>query len=160
MLRLERINSSNVWSFVNLQVYSNQQEYVATNAQSIIEAYTTIIEGGVALPFGIYDDNTPVGFLMIGYGADDNKEYEVPIAKNNYELWRLMIDKKYQRKGYGKKAIELVIDYVKKFPCGKAEYLYLSYEPENEIGKRLYNSLGFKENGMKDEDEIIAVLKL
>ena len=56
--------------------------------------------------------------------------------------------------------IKLVIDFIRTWPCGKAEYCSLSYEPENEVARALYRSLGFIENGEMDGDEIVAVLKL
>ena len=45
----------------------SQEEFVAPNEASIIEAYTAIGTGCTAFPFGIFDDETPVGFLMIGF---------------------------------------------------------------------------------------------
>ena len=71
MLRLEKVNAKNVWDILKLQVLENQRSFVADNNISIIEAYTTITANGHAFPFGIYDDDTPVGFLMIGYDVDD-----------------------------------------------------------------------------------------
>ena len=82
------------------------------------------------------------------------------ISKGNYNLWRLMIDKNYQHRGFGKEAVRLALDFIKTLPCRKAEYCWLSYEKENEIARDLYASFGFKETGEMDGDEIIAVLKL
>ena len=127
---------------------------------SIIDAYTTIIYNGYDYPFGIYDDDIPVGFVMIGYDKDDYWDDAPAIADNNYNLWRLMIDKKYQQKGYGRKAIELALEFIKTFPCGRAEYCWLSYEPDNKVAKALYESFGFIETGDMDGEEIIAALKL
>ena len=75
-------------------------------------------------------------------------------------LWRLMIDRDQQRKGYGREALRLALDFVRSFPCGRAEYCWLSYEPENETARRLYHSFGFAETGEMDAGEIIAALKL
>lgn len=71
-----------------------------------------------------------------------------------------MIDENYQQKGYGKEAVRLALEFVKTFPCGKADFCWLSYEPENEVASQLYHSFGFAETGEMDGDEIIAVLKL
>ena len=108
----------------------------------------------------IYEDDTPVGFLMVGFDTDDDWEDAPLIAKGNYNLWRLMIDKIYQNKGYGKEAVRLALEFIKTFPCGKAEYCWLSYEPENEIASQLYRSFGFVETGEMYEEELIAILKL
>ena len=84
MLKLEKVNGRNVWDILKLGVSENQKSFVAGNDTSIIEAYTTIAGNGYVFPFGIYEDDTP------------------PIAKGNYNLWRLMIDKNFQNKGYGR----------------------------------------------------------
>ena len=139
----------------------NQTDFVADNTQSVIEAYLALSAGGYAFPFGIFDGDTPVGFLMIGFGTENDRwEGEPSVNQGNYSLWRLMIDKKYQGRGYGKQAVQWALDFVKTFPCGPAECVWLSYEPENEKAKALYRAFGFVENGEWDGDEIVAVLKL
>lgn len=160
MVRLEKISYDNVWKILKLSVAEGQENYVATNTESIVEAYLAVTNNDVALPFAIFDDDTPIGFLMIGYGDGGDWETAPKIAKDNYAIWRFMIDKNYQHRGYGRQALQLAIDYVKTFPCGKAEYVYLSYEPENENARELYRSFGFEENGEKDGEEIVAVKKL
>ena len=160
MLRLEQVNGKNVWDILKLTVEENQKNFVAANDISIIEAYTAITANGYAFPFGIYENETPVGFLMIGFDIDDYWDDAPSIAKGNYNLWRLMIDKAYQRKGYGKEAVQLALDFIKSFPCGRAEYCWLSYEPENEAARQLYRSFGFSETGDTDGEELIAVLRL
>ena len=160
MLRLERVNGKNVWDILKLTVEEDQKNFVADNDISIIEAYTAITANGHAFPFGIYENETPVGFLMIGFDIDDDWEDAPSIAKGNYNLWRLMIDKACQRRGFGKEAVQLALDFIRSFPCGKAEYCWLSYEPENEAARRLYRSFGFSETGETDGDELIAVLRL
>ncbi|SFN61735.1 diamine N-acetyltransferase [Pseudobutyrivibrio sp. UC1225] len=160
MLRLEKINGKNVWNILKLSVNNSQREFVASNEISIIEAYTAITANGYAYPFGIYDGDIPVGFLMIGFDKDDYWEDAPDIAIGNYNLWRLMIDKKYQHKGYGRQAVKLALNFIKTYPCGPAEYCWLSYEPENQIAKELYASYGFVETGDMDGEELIAVLKI
>ena len=160
MLRIEKINGKNVWEILKLRVSESQKEFVAANDVSIIEAYTTVTANGFAFPFGIYDDKIPVGFMMIGYDSADYWEDTPDIARENYSLWRLMIDENYQKKGFGREAVSLGLDFIKSFPCGKSEYCWLSYEPENEVARQLYRSFGFVETGDMVGGEIIAVLKL
>lgn len=160
MLRLEKVTAKNVWDLLKLEVADDQKSFVARNDVSVIEAYTSITANGYAFPFGIYDDATPVGFLMVGFDVDDDWEDAPEIAKGNYNLWRLMIDKAYQGKGYGKEALRLALEFIKTFPCGPAGYCWLSYEPENEVARKLYRSFGFTETGDTDGDEVIAVLSI
>lgn len=160
MIRIESVNGKNVWELLKLQVSEDQRDFVASNDISIIEAYAAITANGYAFPFGIYDEDTPVGFLMIGFDVDDYWDDAPEIARGNYNLWRLMIDKTYQGKGVGREAVSLALEFIKTFPCGEAEYCWLSYEPENEAARRLYSSFGFSETGEMDGDEVIAVLRL
>ena len=164
MIHLKKIDANNVWDIVDLKVAEDQEEFVASNSDSIIDAYTTIGTGCSAFPFGIYDDEEPVGFLMIGHNMEAFCEVcgdDTPDSlKNNYLFWRLMVDEKFQGKGYGKAGIKLALDFIKTWPCGKAEYCAISYEPENEAAKNLYASFGFEENGEMADEEVVAVLKL
>ena len=160
MLKLEKVNGKNVWELLGLSVSEDQRSFVAGNDISIIEAYTAVTANGYAFPFGIYEDETPVGFLMIGFDVDDDWEDAPPIAKGNYNLWRLMIDQAHQKKGYGKEAVALALDFIRTFPCGKADYCWLSYEPENTGARKLHRFFGCMETGEKDGEELIAILKL
>ena len=159
MVTLEKVTSKNVWKLLKLRVAPAQEDFVASNTQSIVEAYTTVAAGGVALPFGVYADGDPVGFVMLGYGTLPDEE-NPSVAAGNYTVWRLMIDETQQGKGYGKAALQLALDYIRTLPCGPAELCWLSYEPENTGAAALYQSFGFTENGEYDDDEVVAVLKL
>ncbi len=160
MIRLERISGNNIWEILKLTVGDDQKSFVAANDVSIIEAYIALTSGGHAFPFGIYDEETPVGFCMIGYGTDDSWEYAPAVAQNSYNLWRFMIDRRYQRKGYGKAAMRLILNFIVTQPCGPAELCWLSYGPENTAAKALYAAFGFRETGEWDGDEVIAVKPL
>ena len=80
--------------------------------------------------------------------ADENKP--------EYFLWRLMVDKDHQGKGYGSKAMELVIEHVKTLP-GAIELL-TSYVPGDGNPSPFYYKLGFVETGKIEDGE--KVLKL
>ena len=160
MLKLKKINRKNVGEILKLELFDNQKSFVAPNNISIIEAYIAITENNDVFTFGIYKDDTPIGFLMIGFDVNSDDEGAPRIAKDNYNIWRLMIDKKFQGKGFGKKAMNLALEFVNTFPCGTAQYCWLSYESDNDIARQLYQSVGFVETDEKDGEEIVAILKL
>ena len=160
MIRLEKISGNNIWDILKLEVSDEQKTFVAANDVSIIEACIALTSGGHAFPFGIYDDETPVGFCMIGYGTDDSWENAPAVAKDSYNLWRFMIDRRHQGKGYGKAAMKLILDFIATRPCGPAKLCWLSYEPENTVAKALYSAFGFRETSEWDGDEVIAVRPL
>jgi len=154
MLKLKKINRKNVGEILKLEVFDNQKSFVAANNISIIEAYLAIIENGHVFTFGIYNDDAPVGFLMIGFDVNTD-DADVPrIAKGNYNIWRFMIDKDFQGRGLGKKAMNLALEFINTFPCGIAKYCWLSYESDNDVARQLYQSVGFVETDEKDGEEI------
>jgi diamine N-acetyltransferase len=153
------VDSKNIGEVVKLSVNDDQSGFVATNTESILEAYTAITSGIVALPFGIYRGDTLVGFVMFGYDTIGDED-EPDIATGNYCIWRFMIDKAHQGHGFGRKAMHAALDYLRTWPCGKAEYCWLSYEPDNVAAKALYHSFGFAENGETDGEEVVAVLRI
>ena len=154
-IRLVKVDTKNINALVDLEPFESQQIFVVDNCYSLAEAYANISNGWYAQPFGIYDGDTPVVFLMIGFDiADEDIDREkYPLLTNNYLIWRFMIDKNHQRKGYGKAAMNLALDFIS---------TWLSYEPGNDVSRKLYQSFGFVEAEKMPEgwDEIPAVLKL
>ena len=159
MIHLEKLTYENFEDVFDLKIKKEQYPFVASNTFSVAEAYVTLVNGGHVFPFAIYNDQKLVGFIQLAYGENADQD-GVSVEKDNYEVWRFMIDKRYQGKGYGKEALRQAIDFIRTWPCGKAEYCWISYEPENEVAKKLYASLGFEETGEMCGDEAVAVLKL
>lgn len=158
MIKFIEITNKNIVDVINLTVHDNQKKYVAENVVSLAEAYATRNEGNMALPYAIYDEDLLIGFVMIGYGTVGDEE-EPSIFKNNYILWRLMIDKQFQRKGYTKFILDKVVDLVKQEPCGKYNCLLVSYEKENLRGRDIYLKFGFEETDFLCGEEIVAIYK-
>ena len=121
-----------------------QQKMVAPNAISIAQAHFS----DKAWFRAIYADDTPVGFIML---YDDSEKAE-------YFLWRLMIAGPYQGKGYGHKAIALLVAYVKTRP-GASELL-ASYVPTEGGPEEFYRKLGFEPTGQVDHGEVVVRLSL
>ena len=139
MVTLREITKDNYEECLNLNVADNQKDFVSSTAHSLAQAW---IYYDTAFPFAIYADDVMVGFIMLGY-------YEV---KGHYTLWKLMIDEKYQNKGYGKKALKLGIEYlVNRF---KVKDVYTAYYETNQIARNLYASIGFRETGEVVEHQI------
>ena len=173
-VQLRKITDDNVEDILELRVAENQTNFVADNNWSLIQAYLTLADGEPVFPFGIYADDTPVGFVMINFDDDwtgyerdgwlSSDNYRFYEGKPFYYIWRFMIDEKHQGKGYGKEAMRRTLEFIRTRPCGEADYCVLSYEPENIVAKKLYTGMGFEEiNGpgyYEEGDEVSAVLKL
>ena len=159
---IEEINKYNVWDIMELSVKEEQEHFLASNVWSLVHAYVGNKTNGAVYPFGIYDDDTPVGFLMLAYdyGEVCDDENAPEISKDNYFFWRLMIDEEFQGKGYGREAVRLALDYIRTFPHGRAEYCWICYDRENTVARKIYRSFGFEEIGEDKDGDIDAVLKL
>lgn len=142
---LREVTEDNLFAILNLNVDQAQERFVAPNDVSIAQAYFARERAWFR---AIYADETPVGFLML---ADEPQKPE-------YFLWRLMVDAKYQGKGFGFKAMELLIAHVETRP-GAAELL-TSYAPGEGCPEPFYRKLGFEETGEVLEGERVMSLKL
>lgn len=126
------------------QMVPGQDRMVASNAVSIAQAHFN----KKAWFRGIYAADTAVGFIMLYDDAD----------KSEYFLWRLMIAGPHQGKGYGRKAMLKLIEYVRERP-GAAE-LKSSYVPIAGGPWPFYQSLGFEPTGEMEGEEVVIRLAL
>ena len=144
-ITLREVSEENLGLIFKLDVSEEQRKFVAPNTVSIAQAY---FARELAWFRAIYADDTAAGFLML---ADDPDKAE-------YFLWRFMIDARYQGMGFGRQAIELLIDYVKTRP--NALEIKTSYVPGEGTPGPFYRKLGFVETGEVLEGENVMSLKL
>ena len=150
-IRLEPVTDSNREAVLALTVREDQP-FVAPNDVSLRQADETNEKyPGVARPFAICADDKLVGFAMFSFAP----EAEDP--DDRYWLWRFMIDRDEQGKGYGQAALQAIIRY---FRDNGADRLYLSTEPENARGLHLYHKAGFRETGIISDDEAVLMRML
>ena len=151
IIRLEPVNDSNREAVLALSVREDQP-FVAPNDVSLRQAEEANAEiPGVARPFAIYADEKLVGFCMFAFNPEEEDE------DDRYWLWRFMIDKSEQGKGYGQAALGEIIRY---FKGNGADRLFLSTEPENELGLHVYRKAGFRETGIIDDGEAVLMRML
>jgi diamine N-acetyltransferase len=133
---------------------------VAPNAVSIAQAHFE----PKAWFRGVYAGDTPVGFVMLyddpgpqdGEPADESDEE----AANGpeYFLWRFMIARPHHGKGYGRRAIERLVDYVKTRPGATVLETSCGQGPGSPEG--FYRRLGFVRNGQMHGEEVGLSLAL
>ena len=145
---LRKIDSSNEKACIALRVADDQAQYIASNEASLAAAGQN---PAVARPFAIYIDNEPAGFTMFAFDED----CEDPAGR--YWLWRFMIDKDLQGRGYGSAALTAVIGY---FKAHGADSIRLSTKAGNRNAISLYRRFGFRENGEMNGEEIVLELSL
>ena len=151
IMKLEPINDNNREAVLALSVREDQP-FVAPNDYSLSEADEANAKApGTARPFAIYAGEKIVGFCMLALDPED----ENPVDR--YCLWRFMIDKNEQGKGYGQAALHEIIKYFKE---NDVDMIYLSTAPENEVGLHVYHKAGFRETGLIDGDEAVLMRML
>ncbi len=153
-LSIKPVTKDNWRSLAKLKVRDDQNHFVASNVYSIAESHYGYDEPDGShwdmYPYGIYDNETPVGFLMYGYNFD-YQEYQAFII-------RLMIDENQQAKGYGAFGMKTMLEIFRNDDRIRA--VGISYEPNNEIARKLYERLGFVETGEVLDEEVVAVYKI
>lgn len=139
MVNLREITRENYITCLRLKVKSEQESFVASNAISLAQSKYE----PECIPLAIYDDEVMVGFTM----------YCVDTEVNTYYIYRLMIDEKYQSKGYGHESMKLLLKKIKADP--NYNRIYIDCRPENIAAQRLYAELGFvPTDDINDGDDI------
>jgi len=102
LIALRPLTDENRDAVLSLRVAPAQEQFVSGVNESLVEAADE--PGGRAVFWALYDDETPVGFVMI------SDEVEGPGYIAHY-LWKLLIDERRQRRGYGTAALDLIVEY-------------------------------------------------
>ena len=140
---LRPLNESNRAAAEALRVSPSQERFVSTVAESLREAAEH--PGARAIHRVIYADDTPVGFVMI---AD---EVDGPPYIPHY-LWKLLIDERHQRKGYGTATLDLIVAYFRGRPG--VEVIWTSAGQGEGSPIPFYERYGFEQTGELEENEV------
>ena len=140
---LQPITQDNWIECIQLNVSEEQQaqHFVATNTLSLAQAYGE----PWWTPWAVYADETMVGFVMDG---------RRPGSEVNYIL-RMMIDARYQGRGYGRAAMRAVISRIRQ---ANSDPIQLDYDLVNTVAGNLYTSLGFRIIAEDEHGEVVAEL--
>lgn len=141
MVNLKTITEDNFLDAFGLKLAKGQEKYVSNPIRSLAQAY---VYREQCQPFGIYDGEEMVGYVMVIY------DYDIP----EYDIWHMMIDASKQGVGYGSAALKQVLDYIKTKPFGDSNRVALTCNKHNQIALKLYHAAGFVESGVEDEEEI------
>jgi diamine N-acetyltransferase len=135
-----------------LRVSAAQENYIDGVADSLAEAAASPEAG----PWyrAVYVDDTPVGFVMLGI-VDPPTDERYPFR---YFLWRLLIDERFQRRGYGAQALDAVVAELRTRP--RANVLFTSAVAGDASPISFYERYGFVRTGELFDDEIVLRLDI
>ena len=149
VVSLRPISESNRDAVEALSVSAAQQPFVSSVADSLREASEH--PRARAICWAVYADETPVGFVMI---AD---EVDGPPYIPHY-LWKLLIDERHQRRGYGTATLDLVVAYFRGRPG--VEVIWTSAGQGEGSPIPFYERYGFERTGELWGDEVKLRLTL
>ena len=140
---LREVTAENVHEVLALAVAPEQVGYVSTNAKSIAEAHFE----PRAWFRAVAADDELVGFVMV---------YRVP-ERPEFHIWRFMIDARHQGRGFGRRALELLLDEAR--ADGNAD-VTLCVRPGEHSAFDFWARAGFEDTGELDGDQIVMRLRL
>jgi diamine N-acetyltransferase len=152
VVTLREITDENREAVLALRVAPEQEQFVSSVRASLAEAAAS----PQAKPWyrAVYADDEPVGFVMLSW----NVEPQPPDRIGPWFLWKLLIDERHQRRGYGSAVMQQIVELVR---AEGATELQVSYGPEAGGPAGFYARLGFVPTGdLVADGEVIARLAL
>jgi GNAT superfamily N-acetyltransferase len=148
-VHLREITDDNREAVRALRVRGGQKRFVASVSRSLRHA----AKAPKANPWyrAVYCGDEPVGFVMLSWNARKGP------YRGRHFLWRLLIDKRHQRRGIGRAVLTQIVDLVR--ADGGTELL-TSYEPGKGEPWPFYQRFGFQPTGEVDDGEIVLRLPL
>jgi diamine N-acetyltransferase len=140
-LTLEVITAATLHAVLDLRVTSRQDAHVATNAVSIAEAH---FNPGAWFR-AVTCSGTPVGFVMLFDPTRPGAVASDPVEPTDMVLWRLMIDERHQRRGYGRRTLDAIRRHIP--TMGRFDRLLSSFVPGPHGPEGFYLSYGFTKTG-------------
>jgi len=145
---LRAVTEANVDELIQLDVAPEQQALVGSVAKSIAQASVRL----PGRPLGVYDGDTPVGLLLLWDARRDPDE-----PSDQLYVWRIMIDARHQRKGYGAQTMRWAIDEARRLGVATVG---LSHQSKPGNAGPFYEKLGFRYTGKVEHGEREMVLDL
>lgn len=149
MVTLRPLTEGNRAAVLALRVSPGQERFVSSVADSLLEAAQH--PDARALCWAVYAQATPVGFVMI---ADEVAD---PTYIPHY-LWKLLIDERHQRQGFGTAALDRVVAYFRGRPG--VEAVTTSAHPGEGSPIPFYERYGFERTGETRDGEVVLALSL
>ena len=138
-MRLMSVTEDNWMDVASLSVKEEQKGYVAPAIGILARGY--VYRDCNVKIYVFENDGIIVGTALVREFTDE------PLG---YDLQQFMVDKRYQRKGYGSQALQMILDELRKE--GHYDHVELCVKKADTEAIRLYEKHGFVDSGYVDED--------
>lgn len=148
-VRLEPVDQANESAVFRLKTHWSQRRFVAPMEWSYADAlFPEVVNGAPLDPWlrAVHADDELVAFVMLALPTDAHPE---PY------LWRLLVDRLHQRRGIGRRTLDLVVEECRR---RQASSLVTSWVPGRGSPEPFYLGYGFEPTGEIVDDEIEARL--
>lgn len=146
MISLKEVNKENWIDCIKLSLKPEQESYLASNVDTIAESK---FEPHHQLR-AIYFQEKVIGMLAFCH-ENEPEDFEL------FWIFRFMIDKDFQNKGLGLKALELAIAEIKGLG---AKFIRTMHKPGNLQAASVYLKIGFKHIGELEDGDSLLELKV
>jgi GNAT superfamily N-acetyltransferase len=142
-VQLREITEANIEAVLALRTTREQERFVSSVAGSLAEA----ADNPQGNPWfrAAYADERPVGFVMLSWDVQP----QPPEINGPWFLWKLLVDHRHQRQGYGQEVVRQVVALVREQGAGE---LLTSCVPGENGPAGFYARLGFLPRGDADPD--------
>jgi diamine N-acetyltransferase len=148
MIKLAAVTPANVADACRLKLRPGQERFVAPVAWSLAEAYA---QPEIAWPRLVYDDDRLVAFVMGAFDPDNELWFF------RCGIWRLNVAGEHQGKGYGRFAVDAVLEEARSRGQQRASVLWV---PGDGGPESFYLRLGFRPTGETFHDQVVGVRML
>jgi diamine N-acetyltransferase len=149
---LREVDEQTLHSVLAVRLAPEQEPFVGTVAEALEEARE--LPEGKPWYRAAFDGDVAVGFVMLSW----NVPPKPPEIIGPWYLWKLIIDRRFQRLGYGQAIIRKVVEIVR---AQGATTLLTSYAAGLGNPGPFYQRVGFRQTGEFNSDgETIVALKL
>ncbi len=138
-MRLISVTEDNWMDIASLSVKEEQKGYVAPTIGILARGY--VYRDCNVKIYAFENDGIIVGAALVREFADE------PLG---YDLQQFMVDEKYQRKGYGSQALQLILNELR--TENHYDHVELCVKKADTEAIRLYRKHGFVDSGYIDED--------
>ena len=149
-LEARSIDYDNLRQVLDLKVELSQTGLVSSNSRTIAQAHYE--------PYswlrGLWHNNQAIGLIAMIDMLPDHPEADERDPHNAAYLWRLMIDSRFQRQGFGTKAMDIAFSQARKWGRNKI-CNHISTTDGN--AKEFYEKFGLRLTGRVDDGEAFMV---
>lgn len=145
-VQLKEVDVGNYGEVLELKIEPEQEKYVPSSCYLIAKSKYHPNHQVRA----IYADGKVVGLVLYQTGDGDFEPHEC-------EIFGFMVDRKYQFKGIGKAAINLLVSEIRSLK--QFTDIELSCDPMNKAAEKVYLDCGFKDSGyVKNDGSIVFMI--